>query len=79
MKVSLYDIISKIIPGGLLFMSLYLCFEQELKDLSGVIQLIVIYFLGFLIEIVASLSERKILFPSFGDNPAKMLLENHSF
>jgi len=78
MTVSLFDILSKIIPGGLMFfvISHALNFKTELNE---IIVLILVYILGFFIEAIASLIERPVIFRLFRGNPAERLLNGKKY
>ena len=78
-NISLFDILGKIIPGGLIYFTINHCLLDEKVEMSQIVLLIVIYILGYLIETVASIFERPILFRLFGVNPALQLLNGKKF
>jgi len=79
MTFSLYDILSKVIPGGLIFFALILVFPIPKDQLGEATSLIAVYILGYFVETIASLVERPIIFKLFGKNPAVKLLEGGKF
>ncbi|MFP4019802.1 MAG: hypothetical protein ACLFUH_11200 [Bacteroidales bacterium] len=79
MNLKVYDILSKLIPGGIIYAILFYLFEENLPDFPGILLIIIIYILGVITEIIASISERSLLFPTFGGNPAIKLLEGKRF
>lgn len=78
-NISLFDILGKVIPGGLIYFTINHCLIAEKVELSQIILLIIVYILGYLIETVASIFERPIIFKLFGGNPAIRLLNGKSF
>ncbi len=77
MPFSVYDILSKIIPGGVLFFVLNILFiDLELGEGTS---LIAIYILGYFIDAIASLLERPVMFRLFGGNPAVKLMNGKGF
>lgn len=74
MTLSLFDILSKIIPGGLLFFTIVQSNSIQNFENNEVVILIVIYIIGYLIEAISSLIESPVIFRFFGVNPAVNLL-----
>lgn len=79
MTFSLYDILSKVIPGGLIFFAIIAVSPILKNHLGEATSLIAVYILGYFVETIASLIERPIIFKLFGKNPAIKLLEGGKF
>jgi len=80
MKVELYDIISKIIPGGLVYAPiLYYDLLPNADSISSeVVALIIMYVLGFLVDAIGYFIQRP-LYWTFGGLPSQKLLSGGSF
>ena len=79
MTVSLFDILSKLIPGGLLLFAILQSHSITKIEYNEVVVLIVIYILGYLVEAISSIIERTIIFRLFGGNPAVKMLNGEKF
>ncbi len=79
MTFSLYDILSKVIPGGLILFVLIAVCPPLKTHLGEATSLVAAYILGYFVETIASLIERPLIFKLFGKNPAVKLLEGGRF
>ena len=79
MNFRIYDLISKLIPGGVLYIALFYSGLTTQLDKSQVLVLVAMFVLGYLNETIASLLERAVLFRLFKGNPAEKLLDGKKF
>jgi hypothetical protein len=79
MTVSLFDILSKLIPGGLLLFAITQSHAINKIEYNEVVVLIIIYILGYFLEAISSIIENPVLFRLFGGNPAVNLLNGRKF
>src|ERR1700733_6844659 len=78
-SVSLYDILSKVIPGALVFFFLAIYHWTKNEQTGDVLTLFLIYLVGYLVDTISGLLEHRILYWTFGGTPSDMLLKNKSF
>lgn len=79
MNVNLYDILSKIIPGAVLFVTLAFCKIKLYEGSSEVVLGALLYTLGFFIDSASSTGDRLILSKSFGGRPGPLLLSGKQY
>ena len=79
MNISLFDILAKLIPGGLLFFFIIHSAPNVKIESNQVVGLIIIYVLGYFIEAISSHLERPLIFRLFGGNPAVKLLNGQGY
>lgn len=77
--VSLYDILSKVIPGALCFFLTGAYSWAIHQKVSDVLSLFIIYLIGYVADTLAGMLERPLLFKTFTGTPSRRLLENRSF
>jgi len=77
--VSLYDILSKVIPGALCFFLMGLYTWTIHEKISDVLALFFIYLIGYIVDSLSGILEGRILFKSFRGTPSKMLIDGKSF
>ena len=84
MKLNLYDILAKIIPGGIIFWGLWVWLNAkglpaEIGKISEVTHLIMMYFIGFIIDAIGSFFLNFWLLTFIFGLPAVRLLKGKSF
>ncbi len=79
MKLSIYDILAKIIPGGIVLASVVFLSEELTLELPASAGIIFAFAIGYFIDAISSFSERPVLFRSFGGNASKKLLRGEGF
>jgi hypothetical protein len=79
MNLNLYDILSKVIPGGIIFLTLAACKVSLYKGDSEILIGAVLFSIGYFIDGISSTGERLILNWSFGGQPGKSLLLGKSY
>lgn len=79
MAFSVYDLLTKLVPGSALYFSLLYFFGAPMEYLPQFIALFPIYLLGYLNETASSILERNFLFKLFWGNPAEKLLDGKGF
>jgi hypothetical protein len=81
MQINLYDILSKLIPGGVLYSTFfYFNYQKDRYEyLTEALALVLIYFAGYVVDAISSFLERDLLFPSFGGDPAQKMLKGQGF
>lgn len=73
MKFSIYDMLSNIIPGFLIFFSLLILADYSFRDLDITITLMAAYIIGYLNNTISSWSEG-LIFWSWGGKPSDQIL-----
>lgn len=80
MNLNLYDIFSKLIPGGIVYGCLLFCnVFGSLRSKSELLNGVLIFVTGYFIDAIASALERKVIFKSFGGNPGVNLLNGENY
>ena len=77
--VSLYDILSKVIPGALCFFLMGLYNWTAHEKISDVLALFFIYLIGYIVDSLSGILEGRLLYKSFRGAPSQMLMEGKSF
>ena len=78
-SISLYDILSKVIPGSLFFFLAGVYHWTLHEKIPDVLALFLIYLIGYLIDSCSTIFERVFLFRLFGGTPSTLILEGKSF
>lgn len=81
MNFDLYDIFSKVIPGGIIVFVLIFCGVYTLSDkLPDSVFLLLSYFAGFIIDAIAGHSKvQKYTWKLFGGKTSEILLKNQKY
>ena len=77
MNFATYDILSKALPGAVVYLALLLSgLIGKPKDVSDVLMLVVVYLLGYFIDAIASLTE-PVLFKLMKGSPGERILADN--
>jgi hypothetical protein len=79
MKLSLYDILAKLIPGGLVVSALFIEFSAKGTDYASLEIILFGFAMGYVVDALASFAERPLLFPTFGGSSGSVLLSGKAF
>jgi len=77
MNLSIYDILSHLIPGFLVYVSIFYSLNIDIDRLSTIPATVLAYVIGYIVNTISSWSE-SILHWSWGGKPSDRLLEGKS-